>query len=81
MNGGVAETKVRLHVSASLAHSVDLRLLEAEILFKGGRTYNGGYREDTLSSDACKYDVSFHFFACLLAVWMHSRLLMITDTP
>ena len=81
MDFRVAETEVRLHVTAPLAHSVNLRLLEAEILFEGCRTYNGGYREDTLSSDACKYDVSFHFFACLFAVWMHSRLLMITETP
>ena len=55
-----------LHVSAPLAHAVDLGLLEVEVLLDGGVSYNGGDGEDTLSSYACEYDVFFHGFTAFL---------------
>ena len=60
VNGIGRETQVRLYVSPALAHSVNLGLLQVKALLEGGRTDDGGNREDALSSDAGKYDILFH---------------------
>ena len=76
-----AKTQVGLDVPAPLAHAVNLCLLDVKALLKRCRAYDGGDGQDALSAYSCKNDILFHFFACLLRVWRHSRLLTITETP
>ena len=48
------KAQIRLHVSSTLAHAVNLGLLEVKIVGKGGRSEYCRDGKDSLSANACE---------------------------
>jgi hypothetical protein len=49
-----------LYITTALAHTVNLGLFDVESFVDGGSAYDGGNREDTLSSYTRKYYIGAH---------------------
>ena len=59
------EAQIRLHISATLAHAVNLGLLEVDAPTCGGIAYDGGNGQDALASHTCQYNIFLHYSCAL----------------